>query len=176
MVSSAQTVHLSCVKVSTISKRIESRFHLSLITMEYHWVRPKRFLSLSYVWHKLCTYLAPTLTLSPNGSKRDSTRPKSARSYIRVHPKRLLSLWYVRRKACTYLASRLQLSPYGLNRASTQALSPRSTLMGIQNDSEPVVRLVQTVHLSCTDTNTFSKQTKTRFHVPTSPRTSISCI
>ena len=31
--------------------------------------------------------------------------------------------------------------------------------------SEPMVRLVQTVHLSCTDTNTGSKQTETRFHV-----------
>jgi hypothetical protein len=29
-------------------------------------VRPKRFLWLRYVWHKLCTYLAPTLTLSQN--------------------------------------------------------------------------------------------------------------
>jgi hypothetical protein len=28
---------------------------------------------------------------------------------------------------------------------------------------EPMVRLVQTVHLSCTDTNTVSKQIETRF-------------
>ena len=31
--------------------------------------------------------------------------------------------------------------------------------------SEPMVRLVQTVHLSCTRTNTVSKRTKTRFHM-----------
>jgi hypothetical protein len=30
--------------------------------------------------------------------------------------------------------------------------------------SEPMVRLAQTVHLSCTNTNTISKWTKTRFH------------
>jgi hypothetical protein len=42
---SAQTVHLSCVKISTISKRTESSFHLSLISKEYHRVRPKRFMS-----------------------------------------------------------------------------------------------------------------------------------
>jgi hypothetical protein len=30
-------------------------------------VHPKRFLRLCYVWRKLCTYLAPTLTLSSNG-------------------------------------------------------------------------------------------------------------
>ena len=38
-------------------------------------MHPKRFLSLWYVWRKLCTYLAPILTPCPNGSKRDSTRP-----------------------------------------------------------------------------------------------------
>jgi hypothetical protein len=32
VVSLAQTVHLSCVKISTISKRTEFNFHLSLVT------------------------------------------------------------------------------------------------------------------------------------------------
>ena len=32
MVRSAQTVHLSCVKISTISKQTESIFHLNLVT------------------------------------------------------------------------------------------------------------------------------------------------
>ena len=40
MVRSTQTVHLSCVKISTLSKRTELSFHLSLITYEYHQVRP----------------------------------------------------------------------------------------------------------------------------------------
>jgi hypothetical protein len=31
--------------------------------------------------------------------------------------------------------------------------------------SEPMVRLAQTVHLCCTDTNTISKQTETRLHM-----------
>jgi hypothetical protein len=31
--------------------------------------------------------------------------------------------------------------------------------------SNPMVRLAQTMHLSCTDTNTVSKWTKTRFHM-----------
>jgi hypothetical protein len=31
--------------------------------------------------------------------------------------------------------------------------------------SEPILRLAQTAHLPCTDTNTVSKQTKTRFHM-----------
>jgi hypothetical protein len=67
VVRSAQTVHLSCVKISTISKWTESNFHLSLVTSEYHRVLPKGFLRLCFVWCELCTYLAQTLTLSPNG-------------------------------------------------------------------------------------------------------------
>jgi hypothetical protein len=62
----AQTIHLSCVKISTISKRTKSSFHLSLVTQECHRACPKWFLRLCYHWHKLCTYLAPTLTLSQN--------------------------------------------------------------------------------------------------------------
>ena len=97
----AQTVHLSCIKISTISKQTKTSFRLSLITQNYHRVHPKRFLSRWYVWHKPCTYLASTLTPSPNG------------------PKRFSSLWYVRRKPCTFLASRLALCTNGLKRAST---------------------------------------------------------
>jgi hypothetical protein len=32
--------------------------------------------------------------------------------------------------------------------------------------SEPTVRLAQTVHLSCTDTNTVFKRAELRFHMP----------
>jgi hypothetical protein len=37
----AQTVHRSSVKITTISKQIEPSLHLSLVTKEYHRVRPK---------------------------------------------------------------------------------------------------------------------------------------
>jgi hypothetical protein len=43
VVRSAQTVHLSCIKISTIFERTESSIHLSIVTWEYHRVRPKRF-------------------------------------------------------------------------------------------------------------------------------------
>ena len=36
LVCSAPTAHLSCVKISTISKRTETSFHLSLVTQENH--------------------------------------------------------------------------------------------------------------------------------------------
>jgi hypothetical protein len=83
MVCSAQTEQLSCIKISTISKQNEMRFHLSLVTREYHWVHRKQLLILWYVLRKPCTYLAPTLTLSPNRPKRDSTWPMPPRSIIR---------------------------------------------------------------------------------------------
>jgi hypothetical protein len=73
MVRSAQIVHLSCIKICTISIQTEMSIHLSLVTLEYPRVRLKGFLSLWYVWHKLCNYLALTQALSPNGPKRDST-------------------------------------------------------------------------------------------------------
>jgi hypothetical protein len=59
------------------STQTELSFRLCLVTKNYHRVRPKWFLSLWYVWRKSCTYLAPTLTLSPNGWKQDSTWPTS---------------------------------------------------------------------------------------------------
>jgi hypothetical protein len=125
MVCSVQTVHLSCVKISTISKRTKMCFRLSLITLEYHRVHQKRFLSLWYVRCKPCTHLASILALSPNRPKWASTWALSSSNSIEciennflpygtfaelVHPKWFLSLWYVRRKPCTYLASRLSVS------------------------------------------------------------------
>jgi hypothetical protein len=82
MVCSVQTVHLSCVKISIISKQTETSFHLRLDTWEYRQVRPKWFLSLWYICHKLCTYLVPTVTPFPNRWKWDSTWPTSPRSSI----------------------------------------------------------------------------------------------
>jgi hypothetical protein len=40
----------------------------------------------------------------------------------------------------------------------------------------PMVRLPQTVHLYCPDTNTLSKWTNKRFHMTHSPRCSIGCV
>jgi hypothetical protein len=75
IVRSAQTVHLYCINISTISKPTETSFHLSHMTWEYHRVRPKWFLSLWYIWCKPCTYLALILTLSLKGPTWDSTWP-----------------------------------------------------------------------------------------------------
>jgi hypothetical protein len=39
LVHSAQTMHLSCIKISCISKQTKTSLHLSLVTYEYHLVR-----------------------------------------------------------------------------------------------------------------------------------------
>jgi hypothetical protein len=129
MVCSVQTVHLSCVKISTISKWIEVSFRLSLITLEYHW----------------------------------------------VHLNWFMSLWYVRRKLCTDLAIRLALSPNGPKWASTWASSSSNFIGCIQNNFLAYGTFVEPVHLSCTYTNTVSKQTEIRFEFhPVRPKQFLS--
>jgi hypothetical protein len=73
---------LSCTKTNTISKWTKSRFYMTRVTLEFHMCVQNQFLRLWYVWYKLWPYLAPTLTLSPNGPTRDSTWPTSPRSSI----------------------------------------------------------------------------------------------
>jgi hypothetical protein len=73
--------------------------------------------------------------------------------FHRVRQKQCSSLWDVRSKPCTYLVSRLALSPNGPN---VLPLEPR--LLGVPSGVskmifEPMVHLVQIVHLSGTDYN-----------------------
>ena len=132
MVCSIQTVHLSCIKISNISKQTEPSFHLSLFILEYKQVRQKWFLRLWCIRHKLCTYLAPKLTLYTNIPKRDSIWHTSSKSSIGCVQ---IDFWaygtfYAK---CTYLASRLAVSPSRPNPACTWASSSRSTNRCAQN-------------------------------------------
>jgi hypothetical protein len=117
MVCLVQTVHVPSIKISTISKRTEMSFHLSLITSEYH----------------------------------------------QVHLKWFLSLWHVQRKPCMYLASRLALSSNGPKQASTWASSSCNSIGCIQNYFLACGTFAELMHLSCTYTNTISKQSEMRF-------------
>jgi hypothetical protein len=69
MVRLAQTMDVSCYDTNTVSNWTETRLHMTYVSKGFHRVRPKRFLSLWYVWCKSCTCLAMTITLSPNGLK-----------------------------------------------------------------------------------------------------------
>jgi hypothetical protein len=129
----AQTVHLSCVKISTISKWTEMSFHLNLVTYEYHRVHPKLFMSLWYVWRKPCSYLATTQTLSSYGPKWASTWALSPRSTLGAS-KMIYEPIVCLAQAVHLFAPTLTLSLNRLKRASTWASSPRSTIWSVQND------------------------------------------
>jgi hypothetical protein len=66
--------------LSTISKEIETRVHMTHITYEFHQVPSMLFLSLWYVRRKPCTNLTSRVALSPNGPNRASTSASSPRS------------------------------------------------------------------------------------------------
>jgi hypothetical protein len=81
MVRSVQTVLLSCVRISTISKRTKQSSTRPLSTRSTIGC-VKRFMSLWYIWRNSSTYLSLTLTLCQNRSKWDSTWLMSPRSSI----------------------------------------------------------------------------------------------
>ena len=128
MVCSMQTVHLSCIKISTISKQTEPSFHLSLFILEYKQWHQKWFLRLWCIRHKLCTYLAPKQTLSPNRPKRDSIWHTSSRSSIGCVQIDFLTYGTLHANCASILHWRLALYPNRPNRASTWAASTMSRI------------------------------------------------
>jgi hypothetical protein len=161
----AQTMHLSYVKITTVSKQIEMSIYLSLVTYMYHQVRPKWFLSLWYVWCKPCTYLALTLTLSSNIPKRDSTwRTSLTRSIGCVQN----DFWAYGTFDANHAPILHQDWHYFLMDRIKFPLEPRH--LGVPSGASKLiavlmVRLAQNVHLPCTDTNIVSKRTKIIFHM-----------
>jgi hypothetical protein len=76
MVCSVQTMYLSCTDTNIASKRTKTRFHMTHITYEFHWVHPILFLSLWYVQWKSCTYLPSWVALSSNGPNKAPPDPR----------------------------------------------------------------------------------------------------
>ena len=91
-------------------------------------------------------------------------------------PKRYLSLWYVSRKPCTHLTSELTPSRNGLNEIPQDPRHLGVPLGASKLISKPMVCSTQSVQLYCINANTISKHTKMRFHMTTSPRSSIRCV
>jgi hypothetical protein len=135
-------LHLSWTDTNTISKWTKMRFHTTHVTLEFHRVRPKRFLSLWYVRRKPCNYLASSLALSPIRLNRASTWALTPRSTIgcvqnnfsAFNQKKILCLRYVWRKPCTYLSLTPTLCWNGLKRDSTWPTWPWSSIGCVQND------------------------------------------
>jgi hypothetical protein len=96
--------------------------------------------------------------------------------FHQARPRRFLSRWYIRHKWRTYLGSDYHYLQMDSNKLP---LEPRhlGVSSGVSNSiSEPMVRLAQTVHIYCTETNTVSRRTEMRFHMTHSPRSSIKCV
>jgi hypothetical protein len=79
--------------------------------------------------------------------------------------KMIFELWYVQRKPYNYLASRLAYLQTDRNE-----LPPKPRHLGVPSGaskmiSEPMVGLVQTVHLSYIKISTISKRIKTSIHL-----------
>jgi hypothetical protein len=85
--------------------------------------------------------------------------------YHRVRSKWFLILWYVWSWPCTYLAPIIRLSPNRLIRDCTWRTSSISSIGCVQDDFWAMVRSAQSVHLSCSDTNTVSERTEMSFHL-----------
>jgi hypothetical protein len=171
----AQTVHLSCAKINTISKLIERSFHLTHITMEYHWVCPKWFPCPWYFQRKPYTYLTLRLTLSPNGAQWASTWLTLPRSTIACAQ----SDFHARG---TFVVNRAPILHRDLNNFQTDRnellLDPRhlGVQLGASNIiSEPMVRLAQTTYISCVEINTSINGPKQVSTWPTQRRSTIGC-
>jgi hypothetical protein len=142
MVCLAQTVHLSCTDTNTVSK----------------------FLSLWYIRCKPCTYLGPTVTLSPNGPKRHSTWPLSPRSSIR-YSKPFLSLSYIWHKLCTYLHRHYNCLQTDRNEILHDPCHIGDPPVASKTIFEPKVCSAKTMHISCVKISTISKRTESSFHL-----------
>jgi hypothetical protein len=101
-----QTVHLSCIDANNVSKYTEMRFHMAHVTMEFHRVPPKLFLSLWYVSANRASILRQDEHYHQMDQNELPVEPRQL-GYLRVRPKRFLSLWYIWHKPCTYLSSKL---------------------------------------------------------------------
>jgi hypothetical protein len=129
----AQTVLLSCKDTNNISKQNKTRFHMTQVTLGYHRVRPKWFLRMWYVRHKLCTYLASRLALSLNGLNWASLEP----NHLGVPPVASITI----SEPMVYLTQTMHLSctdttlsPNGPKWDSTWPTSPRSSIGCVQNN------------------------------------------
>jgi hypothetical protein len=117
--------------------------------------------------------LAQTIHLPCNDT---NTLSKRIENEIQLEPRHLERSWEASKRISEHLihfsANRAHILRQDWHYLQTDRnehpLGPRH--LGVPSGasktiSKPIVRLVQTVYLSCTDTNTVSKWTETRFHM-----------
>jgi hypothetical protein len=153
MLCSVQTVHLSSVKVSTMSKQTKTSIHLSLVTLEYHRARPKWFSSLWYVRRKPCTNLASRLALSPNRPKRASTWASSPRTIACVQN----DFWAMFGANCAPILHWLHYLQMDWNKIPHDQCHIGDPSGVFKMIYDPTTRSAQTVNLSGVKVSTISK-------------------
>jgi hypothetical protein len=123
------------------------------------------FLRLWYIWRKPCTYLAPTLTSSTIRPKQDATWPMSPRSSIRCVQNKCRAYGTFSVNSAPILHQEWHNLPTDRNELPVE-LHHLGVLSGASKTISPLmVRLTQTVHLSCTDANSISKWTNSIMHM-----------
>jgi hypothetical protein len=130
-------------------------------------------MSLWCICRKPHTYLAPTKTFSPDGAQWDSTWSMSPRSSIGC-----LQNDFQPYGTFDTICATILRQDYNYLQTDWNELPLEPRHLGVPSSvskmiSKPMIRLAQTMHVSCTDTYTVSKQTETRFH---SPRSSNGCV
>jgi hypothetical protein len=126
---------------------------------------PKQFMRLWYIWRKPCTYLALKLTLSPNGPKRASIWASSPGSTIRCIQN---NFWAYGTYSAKH-APIMHRNQHYLQKDRKEILHDPHHL-GVPLGASKMISgamlcLVQTVDLSCTEANTISESTETRFYM-----------
>jgi hypothetical protein len=158
-------LYLSCTDTSTISKSTKTRFHMTHFTLEFHLVRPKRFLRLWYVRHKSCTYLASRLALYSNGLNQASTCASSPRSTIGSVQN---NLWAYGTFGANHAPILQQHQHYLQMDQNEIPHDPRH--LGVpsgasKTTSEAMVRSAQTVQLSCVKISNIFERSRSSFHL-----------
>ena len=143
------TVHLSCIKISTVFKQTEPNIHFSPFTYEYQQERPKWFLRLWCIRHKLCTYLAPKLTISPNRPKQNSICHTSSSSSIGCIQIDFQAYGMFHANRAPTLHKDQHYLQTGRTNLPLEHLHPRVPNTASKMVSQTTVHQAQTVHLSC---------------------------
>jgi hypothetical protein len=152
-----QTVHLSWVKISAISKRIKTSYHLSLGCIENDY----------WAYGTLGANHAPILCQDYHCLQTDQNElpPEPRHLGVPSGVSKMISDPMVRlSKPCTYLARMLTPSSNGPKQDSTWPTSPWCSIGCVQNYFWAYVRSVQTMHLSCVMIVTITKHTNTTVH------------
>jgi gamma-glutamyltranspeptidase len=117
-------------------------------------MRPKLFLSVWYIWRKRASI-----------SHQHKHLLQSDRNKILDDPRHLGVPSVVSKTMDLSCVKISTISKQDQNKLPVEPRDLGVPLGAGKTISEPMVRLVQTVHLSCTDTNNVSKLTETRLHM-----------